>query len=432
MFEQLWLRLWVMLAIAGLFVLVSLLGLWPLLGDVMHSLVVGLFALAMLAAIIYAGRITWPSRDDAIRRIERISGVPHRPASSYEDTLSSTSPDPATIVLWKAHRTRMAELLGRLRSGKPRPRTDRYDPFALRALLLLFVVTLAGLLGGGAFDRMKSAFRFSSGMSADARLDAWVSPPPYTGRPPLMLADGAAAITGASTTALQSDGRPPEVPERSVLIIRSSGSGIERLAVEVSGETPEPKRLLADEKKASGDVSEIRYELRRPVTLRALNGKREMARWTLNVTPDHAPRITLSKKPELTPRGSMKLTYKVEDDYGVASAQAKLDKAKKKAVDPSKAWAQTEPLKGPRWPEQRPPAITLRLPNASAKDGEQHTYVEAASHPWAGITRFKLGFGGRPRTWPGRPARARRSSWCCRRGASPSRWRWPSSSSGAS
>ncbi len=384
-FEQLWLRLWVMFAIAGLFVLVSLLGLWPMLGDVVHSLVAGLFALAMLAAIIYAGRIHWPAREDAIRRIESISGVPHRPASSYEDTLSSATPDPATLALWKAHRSRMAELLGRLKPGNPRPRTDRYDPFALRALLMLFVVTLAGLLGGGAFDRIKSAFRFGSGISADTRLDAWVSPPPYTGRPPLMLADGAAAITGARTASVSSDGKPPEVPERSVLIIRSSGTGVERLAIEVSGDTAEPQRIQAGEKKTPGDVSEIRYELRKPVTLRALNGSRELARWTINVTPDHAPRITLTKKPELTPRGSMKLTYKVEDDYGVASAQATLDKAKKKATDPSKAWAQAEPLKGPRLPEQRPPPIALRLPTASSKEGEQHTYIEAASHPWAGL-----------------------------------------------
>ena len=110
-----------------------------------------------------------------------------------------------------------------------------------------------------------------------------------------------------------------------------------------------------------------------------------MARWTINVTPDNAPRITLIKKPELTPRGSMKLTYKVEDDYGLSAADARLEKAKRKAADPDKAWAQAEPLKGPRWPEQRPPPIALRLPASGAKAGEQYTYVEAASHPWAGL-----------------------------------------------
>ncbi len=184
----------------------------------------------MLAAIIYAGRIHWPTREDAIRRIESISGVPHRPASSYEDTLSSATPDPATMALWKAHRSRMAELLGRLKSGKPRPRTDRYDPFALRALLLLFVVTL----GGSARRRRVRSHQVRVPLRLWDRARMRASMPGFLRRPtravrPLMLADGAAAITGASTAAAQSDGKPPEVPERSVLIIRSSGTGIERL-----------------------------------------------------------------------------------------------------------------------------------------------------------------------------------------------------------
>lgn len=384
-FEQLWLRLWILLAVGGVFILVSLLGVWPMLGTVLHTVVAGAFALAMLAAIVYAGRIHWPTRDDAIRRIERVSGVPHRPASSYEDTLSSGSPDPQTMAIWRAHRSRMAELLGRLKSGTPRPRTDRHDPFALRALLLLFIVTLAGLLGGGALDRLKSAFDFGTALHADTRLDAWISPPPYTGRPPLMLADGAAEVTGASATKISADGQPADVPERSVLIIRGSGTSIDRLAIEVAGETPEPKRIEAEAKKSPNDVSEIRYELRRSVTLRALNGTRELAAWAIQVTPDNAPRITLTKKPEITPRGAMKLTYKVEDDYGLASAEARLSKTKRKAAEPEKAWAQIEPLRGPRWPEQRPPPIGLKLPAGGAKSGEQFTYVEAASHPWAGL-----------------------------------------------
>ena len=36
--------------------------------------------------------------------------------------------------------------------------------------------------------------------------------------------------------------------------------------------------------------------------------------------PDNAPGIALTKNPERTNRGAMKLTYFVQDDYGVASA----------------------------------------------------------------------------------------------------------------
>ena len=119
-FEQLWLRLWVLFAIAGLFILVSYAGIWPLLGDAAHIALLALFGAGTIAAIVHMIRVPWPSRDEAIRRIERVSGVAHRPASSYEDTLSVSGSDPATLALWQAHRERMAALLKRLKAGKPR------------------------------------------------------------------------------------------------------------------------------------------------------------------------------------------------------------------------------------------------------------------------------------------------------------------------
>ncbi len=65
----------------------------------------------------------------------------------------------------------------------------------------------------------------------------------------------------------------------------------------------------------------MRYELQRAATVRAFGGRTQLAEWHINVTPDKLPVITLLKPPELTPRGSMKLTYKVEDDYGVTLRQ---------------------------------------------------------------------------------------------------------------
>ena len=158
--EQLWLKLWLMLAVAIAFILVSYTGIWAVLPGPLHVLLLAAFGVAMLAVLVSMARIAWPSREDAIRRIERVSGVPHRPASSYEDTLSSPSSDPATLAIWHAHRERMAALLAKLRAGKPQPRTDRFDPFAVRAALLLGFVGLTGLLGHNVYDRVRSAFVF--------------------------------------------------------------------------------------------------------------------------------------------------------------------------------------------------------------------------------------------------------------------------------
>ena len=379
-FEQVWPRLWLILGIAATFILVSLAGLWPLLPELAHKGLLALFAAALLAAIVYAGRIRIPTRAEAIRRIERVSGVPHRPASSFEDEVTSAAPGSTTAALWQAHRARLAAMLARLRVGPPHPRTDRYDPLALRALLLIAVVTLAALAGDGASDRLRAAFRFAPAAAAiEARLDAWIAPPPYTGRAPILLADGARTEPAPGT------GQPIEVPDRSVLIARASGAGgvLElELVPEAGGAT---QTFKAPAPSSASDVAEVRVEVRTPGRMRVRSGGRELAQWTFAVIPDAAPRIALTKDPTRTARGSMKLAYKAEDDYGVASATAKFRKLEETAADPARAWARGEALKGPRLPLERPPVMALRLSRANAKETEGQTYLELGQHPWAGM-----------------------------------------------
>ena len=381
-FEQVWPRLWLVLAIVAAFIFVSLAGLWPLLPELAHKVLLAVFAAALLAAIVYAGRVRIPSRAEAIRRIELVSGVKHRPASSFEDQVTGAAPDSTTAALWQAHRARLAAMLARLRVGPPHPRTDRYDPFALRALLLIGVVTLAALIGDGVSDRLRAAFRFAPAAAGiEARLDAWVAPPPYTGRAPVLLADGARTdgVPGINP------GQPLEIPDRSVLIVRASGTGggldLE-LAPDGGGA---PHNLAAPAPKTAADVTELRHEVRTSGRVRVRAAGRELAQWTFAVTPDAAPRIALTKDPTRTQRGSMKLNYKVEDDYGVASATAKFRKLKEAAADPTRDWARGEALKGPRLPLERPPVMALRLPRANAKEAEGQTYLELGQHPWAGL-----------------------------------------------
>ena len=113
--EQVWLRLWALFGVAGLFVLVSFLGLWPRLGFAAHVAALAGFGIAAVGALIFASWVRVPSRETSIRRIERTSDLPHRPASSYEDTLSSRVYDPTTEAIWQAHRARLAALLSKLR-----------------------------------------------------------------------------------------------------------------------------------------------------------------------------------------------------------------------------------------------------------------------------------------------------------------------------
>ncbi len=386
-FERLWPRIWMILGLVGLFLLASLAGLWPLLSDPLHYVALAAFALAAVAAVGHAVRTPFPTREEAVRRIERVSGVPHRPASSYEDTVTANGDDPRTVAIWQAHRARLAAMLAKLRVGPPHPRADRQDPVALRALLVLGVVALLALVGDSASDRLRSAFRFNSAQAiAEARLDAWVTPPSYTGKPPVMLADGA-----RGPAAPEAQPKLYDVPEHSILIVRTSGKGLGAPSLDVFAEGSTERQHVEAKAPEAGkstapntDIAEIRYELRSSAEIRVLAGGVELARWAFYVRPDKPPVIAMAKKPERTRRGSMKLTYTVEDDYGVVSAGAdvKRDRSAEKPVDPKKAWAQPEVLKGPRPPYERPPEITLRLPRPAQKQAE--TYIDFGPHPYAG------------------------------------------------
>lgn len=380
-FEQLWPRLWLVIAVVGLFLLVSLAGLWSHVSGGTHQLALALFGLAMLGALIFAARVQWPSREAAVRRIERRSGLPHRPATTYEDTISLGGDDPSTQAIWVAHRKRLSELVGRLRVGTPEPRTDRHDPLAVRALLLLTVLLLLILVGDGARDRVMSAFRFGSAtLLSDARIDAWVTPPAYTAKPPILLADGSQGPIGLGVA----DNGAIEIPENSVLIVRSSGSNATTLSMELRPESGQGEQQASDAATAGGDVSEVRATLKRSGTVRVFGSGSELIRWTFNVLPDQPPRITLTKEPEISRRGSMKLAYKIEDDYGVASAEVRFERLPSDPGNPRTAWARDE-LKGPRLPYERPPTLALRLPRNNAKDAETTSYHELGNHPLAGL-----------------------------------------------
>jgi uncharacterized protein (TIGR02302 family) len=384
LFERLWPRLWLLIGLGSLFAVLSFTGLWPHLDAPAHKIVLALFGVAAFVALIYAARIPWPTREEAIRRIERRSGVPHRPATSYEDTLSAGAANTATSALWQAHRERLARAIARLRVGTPSPRTDRFDPLALRGLIVLLLVVSASLAAGSLGDRLASAFRFGvSGTGPPTRVDAWVTPPPYTAKPPVLLVDG--ARQGAADGNEQSHFF--EVPDRSLLTLRGVGFGSAGVSLEVLSEGATQPIVVDAEKSKSGDavaISEVRYEIRKPSRIRALSGARELGQWTFDVIADALPKISLTKEISGTPRGSMRVAYKAEDDYGIASAEVKVRQLKAKPGDPGKSWAQPKPLTGPRLPLERPPLLTLKIPRPGAKTVDTSTLLDIGEHPWAG------------------------------------------------
>src|SRR6202034_3498776 len=93
--------------------------------------------------------------------------------------------------------------------------------------------------------------------------------------------------------------------------------------------------------------------------------------WRFSALADHPPTIALAKDPERQARGSLQLSYKIEDDYGVTEAHA--------LVAPRNATgaAQARPL-------FEPPQFPLVLPNVRTRNGVGQTVKDLSEDPYAG------------------------------------------------
>ena len=122
--EGLWPRLVPVLSFVALFIAAAHLDLFAGLDPWVHTGILAALALALIGLSWWRLRnFALPTQESAIRRLERDSGVPHRPLVAVQDTLAAGSSDPMSSALWEAHRRREAERLAGL-SNRPAPARD--------------------------------------------------------------------------------------------------------------------------------------------------------------------------------------------------------------------------------------------------------------------------------------------------------------------
>ena len=363
----LWERLWPALATLatalGLFLAFSWAGLWLVLPPLARAIGMLMFVLVTAIAAAPLAMLRLPSAADGLRQLDRGSGEAHRPATAVADEIAANGQDPVAQALWRAHVERALMSARKLKAGWPQPRLALRDPMALRALVLILTVATYFAAGGDRIKRVTAAFDWHGVVApANFRIDAWVTPPVYTGRPPVMLAGLRPGETPQSTV-------PVAVPVGSQLVIRSTGNvrfevvrkgGLEDAPPDARAALPagsEERRFVI-----KGDGSAV---------LRGVVGT-DLA-WNFTAIPDRAPTIALIKDPERQARGSLRLDYKMEDDYGVVEARAEFT-LKDDDVDGTKP---TRPLfKSPEFP--------LTLPQARTRSGAAQTTRDLTAHPWAG------------------------------------------------
>jgi len=357
--ERAWPPLARLLTVIGLFLVVSWAGLWLTLPYLARAIGFCIFVVLALAAGSAMLRFRWPSRAEGLTRLDRGSGIRHRPATTLSDTVSTR--DPVALALWQAQRERTLASLKRIRAGLPSPRLSLQDPRALRALVLVLLAATYLAAGDERMMRLGAAFDWNGVLApATVRVDAWVNPPPYTGKPPIIL-----SAANKEAPALPASG-PLSVPAGSTLIVRSSGASLD---VAASGGISE----AASKEQAPQGTSERHFAITGDGSLhvRAPSGQPQ---WSFTAIPDRPPTISLAKDPERQARGALQLSYKLEDDYGVTEANAHV--AARPAEGAEQA-AQARPL-------FQPPQFPLVLPNARTRNGVGQTVKDLSEDPYAG------------------------------------------------
>jgi hypothetical protein len=125
--ERSWPHLARLLTIVGLFLVASWAGLWLALPFIARAIGLGLFVLLALGALFPLLRFRWPSREEGLSRLDRGTGIRHRPATALTDTLATQ--DPVALALWQAQRERTLASIKRIRAGLPSPRLRFHDPW---------------------------------------------------------------------------------------------------------------------------------------------------------------------------------------------------------------------------------------------------------------------------------------------------------------
>src|SRR5258706_5132239 len=83
--ERSWPHLARLLTIAGLFLVASWAGLWLALPFIARAVGLGVFAVLALGPLFPLLRFRWPGREEALSRLDRFTGIRHRPATALTD-----------------------------------------------------------------------------------------------------------------------------------------------------------------------------------------------------------------------------------------------------------------------------------------------------------------------------------------------------------
>lgn len=364
--ERGWPLLLPLTMVASLFLSVSWLGLFSLLPDPARIGLLAAFAISGFAALYPLRFFRLPSAAEIDRRIEAANGLLHSPVLVQTDRPSGRD-SIFSQALWREHQKRMAERLGNLGADRPRTRVPERDRWGLRAVAVLLLVTAFAFSFGPSGGKLSDGFVARAARdTVPPRIDAWVTPPAYTGKPPIFLTADANQAAPTFT-----------VPQGSDVSLRvTGGSGEETLAYadkDGNARAIDPAAPPAAKPEANTVAPKVRQftgKLTSDGTLTLKSGEDDLGHWAFAVIQDKPPTIRFVGEPKRAVNGAFELSYQIDDDYGAASAKAVFAPADPQAPN-------AHPLYGP-------PDLPLVLPRRGGKGNAAKTSKDLTEHVWAG------------------------------------------------
>ncbi|WP_439578125.1 DUF4175 domain-containing protein, partial [Elioraea sp.] len=353
LWERVWPAIAPLLAVIGVFVVAALSGLLPLLPGWFHLVVLAAFLCAGCVAMVWGVRqIRLPGDAEGERRLERVSGLTHRPLASLADRPAGGTADAATAALWAAHQARAAQAAQQLRVGAPHPGLPGRDPMALRAGLALSLLAALVIAGPEVGQRLGTAVSPSFGAPPapplPLRLELWITPPAYTSMAPVFVRHEPGGATPEIT-----------VPTAS------------RLAIHLSGGTGGAPRLDAGGGEVafrSLDAQSFAAEatLETPGRLSVTRDGRELAAWPLRLLTDAPPTVAFVAPPGRAPAApQLRIEFEARDDYGVVSVEAILRLVAR--------------------PEAEALTVPMPVPGGGERQVRGTGQPDLSAHPWAGL-----------------------------------------------
>ncbi len=296
-------------------------------------------------------QLVLPSKNDIDRRLEKDSGIKHRPLEQLGDLQISGHSD-LSRSLWRQNKIRAFHTLKNIKFPKIRPIFAGRDIYALRFLTLLMVCLGLFLSGSNSWEKIRSGlmpfhFQFSADQFKTASIT--IIPPKYT------------SLGETHITARPVDGVTIKIPQGSMI------------KAKLTDGLTHPKFHFDNTATPMNDLGHKSWNFESEIVegdhIQITQWPRTVLTLPYEFIPDTPPQIGLSDEPKDIDNGKLSIPLEIQDDYGARKLYFTAE------LEPGTQ----PPLYGKTYEDTRaiysPPAVNIELPQQ----------FDLAWHPWAGL-----------------------------------------------